>query len=138
MKTLKNSKPEEVTEILKAMRIKSKDLVDGQKYFYYQEIRGMFGLRLGDACRCDGEGCQNVGAINSGSVLADNPIEILKNHPFVQSKFLVGDDMGCYDADGSGDVLCGACSNKRDAAMKLNPDDGLLTNLEKITEGSAK
>jgi hypothetical protein len=102
-------------EAFKRNRVKSVALKDGQAFL---TITGEGAIYMGHACRCDK--CPNVGSVNGGIVDgANTPESELQSMTFCLSKFLsVDEDVGCYDADGSGDVLCWDCYAKRDAMQK--------------------
>jgi hypothetical protein len=96
-------------------RVKAKELVDGARVLYFgASLTGQTALYLGEVCRCDT--CPNVGVVNAGKVDARiTPESALLAFPFIHSKLFVGEEIGCYDADGSGDVLCPACVEKRES-----------------------
>lgn len=95
-------------EAFKANRVKAGQLTNGQTFLCFVDGR----LYQGEACRCDE--CPTVGTVNGGTVDgATTPESALLCMPFVHSKLVQVEDVGCYDADGSGAVLCSDCAAKR-------------------------
>ena len=99
--------------IFKQNRVKSYAVMDGEFCFYLNSKGVLYG---GSMCHCDTEGCPCFGFVNTSSIDAINtPESALLRTPFVHSKHNVQDAIGCYDDDGSGDVLCPNCRAKREA-----------------------
>lgn len=95
-------------------RIKAKDAIDGQTIAFFHD--GV--LFTGDVVRCDE--CPNISTINGGVVdvivVSEYDLMMLK---FVHSNRLLEPEViGCYDADGSGHVLCPECTAKRKTQSK--------------------
>jgi hypothetical protein len=90
-------------------RLKAADVMDGQQVIFF--IGGA--LYSGTVVRCSG--CPNISTINAGRVdAAKTPESELLKVMFVCSKrMLEPDAIGCYNADGSGDVLCPDCAAGR-------------------------
>lgn len=109
----------QVAAALKAGRVKVATLTDGQTILTWApcpEDPSKTALYQGDVVRCDE--CPNVSTINGRFISSfDGVLELAKQHPFALGQYLIGpDEIGCYDSDGSGDVLCPDCSSKRKAA----------------------
>ncbi len=102
---------ETVLEAFKRNRIKAASLLDGEGFLTFYENR----LYFGTACRC--EECPTVGTVNGGVIDATvTPHDALIGWAFVLSNRVIIDGVGCYDRDGSGDVLCSSCASNRDAS----------------------
>jgi hypothetical protein len=96
--------------IFKRNRKKAAELADGDPVLFYAD-GPIVRLELGSVARC--VSCPNVGVVNAHNAGRYSERELL-SFAFVHSTRFVGDAIGCYDADGSGDVLCGSCAEKRD------------------------
>lgn len=78
-------------------------------------------LVSGSMVHCDTQGCPKFGYVNGGTVDAQTtPESALVNIPVIKSPNFVGEAIGCYDEDGSGDVLCPACIEVRKAKGALS------------------
>jgi hypothetical protein len=96
-------------EAFKKNRVKAAELKDGQEIVTFVDGR----LYLGTVVRCDE--CPNISTINGGNVLASTSELLLQAKQFCQSSMLLGPGaIGCYDQDGSGDILCPACTKVRE------------------------
>lgn len=103
--------------LFKTARVKASEVKDGDEIFTLESGA----LHLGDAVRCDE--CPNVSTINSAMIDAAGTSEtalfskLASGVKFVYSNRLLStDSIGCYDADGSGNVLCPDCAAKRTAS----------------------
>lgn len=102
-----------LVDAFRTNRKKASELEEGAEALtFHPEKDGREVLWMGTVVRCDE--CPSVSLMNAGRVLASSPIEPLLTLPFCRSsRMLPPDSIGCYDTDGSGDVLCPACSALR-------------------------
>jgi len=100
--------------ICKNNRVTIASLADGQTILTMLQNGTLY---QGEVARCDGAGCVRIGLVNGGLVNAAVTSEralIEANLPFAySSKGNIEQEIGCYDDDGSGDVLCSVCASWR-------------------------
>ena len=108
----------ETCEILfKKNCVKAADLDAGKLFAFFENEH----LYMAESIvHCDTAGCKSWGYVNGGLIdAATTPESALQELAFVHApKTFVGQEIGCYDADGSGDVLCPECACKRQEGGK--------------------